>query len=439
MTPMRAGWLTGRSETLLGWLGAAALVVLVYSVVVRGGGLLIGSTASPHLGLSVLATAIVAFTIEPVRLRVERLAPRFIRSARPSPYDVLTEFSSLLGRPSRDRDLTGQMARLLAEGTGAEWAQVWMLVYDRLALMATHPPDADARADPPPLAAGEDRDRLRSVPVGHGGRLFAVLRVQEAPGRPLSPVEQRLFAGLAAQAGLALRDEQLRAELRARHRDLTLRAAELRLSRDELVAAEDRERQRLERDLHDGAQQQLVALGINLRLAQALAESAPDQATALRAEQADAATTALDTLTTLSRGVQPQLLSEHGLVRALATAVTASPVPTRLAAVEVGRFTAEVEAAVYFCCLEALQNAAKHARATAVEVGLAVQSGMLRLSVSDDGVGLDPDGPTGSGLRNMRERIESLGGHLDIAASPGTGTRVTAVVPTQQVPRQRGG
>jgi signal transduction histidine kinase len=391
------------------------------------------------VGLSVLATAIVAITIEPVRLQTERLARRFVHVAQPSPYDVLADFSRRLDSPSREEELTSQMARLLAQGTGAAWAQVWLLVNDTLTLVATHPPEVDARTDPPPLAGSEDHDNLRSVPVGHGGRLLAVLRVQEKPDSPLTPVEQRLFAGLAAQAGLVLRDEQLRAELRDRHRQQVLRAAQLRRSRDDLVAAQDRERRRLERDLHDGAQQQLVALGINLRLAGALAESAPEQATALLAEQAGAATTAIQTLTTLSRGVHPQVLSEHGLSDALAAAVATSPVATRLAADDVGRFTTEVEAAVYFCCLEALQNAAKHAHATEMEVALSVHAGQLRLSVRDNGVGLTSERPAGSGLENMRGRVESLGGHLDISSSPGAGTTLTAVVPALRVPEQRSG
>jgi signal transduction histidine kinase len=436
MSPSSSRRVAGRPETVLGWLGAAVLVVAVYSVVVRGGGLLIGSTASPHLGLSVLATAIVAVIIEPVRLRVERLARRHLGGRR-SPYDVLADFSPRLGGPSDDEELTGRMARLLAEGTGAAWAQVWLLVSGRLTLVGTHPPEAESRMDPPPLAGSEHHDRLRSIPVGHGGRPLAVLRVQEAPGRPLTPVEERLFAGLAAQAGLVLEHARLRAELRARHRELALRAAELRQTRDELAAAQDRERRRLERDLHDGAQQQLVALGIHLRLAQTLAGSVPEQAAAVLAEQADAATTAIDTLTTLSRGVPPKVLSEHGLTRALEAAVVAGSVPARLSAAEVGRFPTEVEAAVYFCCLEALQNVAKHADATAVEVGLTVASGRLRLSVRDDGVGMAPGTSPGTGWRNMRDRVESLGGHLDIEAAPGAGTMVTAVVPTLRVPQQR--
>jgi signal transduction histidine kinase len=133
------------------------------------------------------------------------------------------------------------------------------------------------------------------------------------------------------------------------------------------------------------------------------------------------------------------VLSEHGLGEALAEAAAASPVVTRLVADDVGRFTAEVEAAMYFCCLEALQNAAKHAHSTAVEVTLAVESRQLRLSVSDDGVGLASERPRGSGLANMRGRVESLGGHLDISTSPGPGTTVTAVVPALRMPKQRSG
>jgi signal transduction histidine kinase len=436
MSPARVLRPSVRPDVVAGWLGAAVLVGVVYVVVVRGGGVLIGRTTSPHLGLSVLATAIVALGIEPARVRSERAARRWLSNGRPSPYAVLTEFSQRMAGHA-DEELTSRMARMLAEGTAVAWAQVWLVVNDRLTLVATYPDDAEARLDPPSLGGNGDDDGLRSVAVGHAGRRLGVLRVQERENRPLSAVEQRLFAGLAAQAGLVLHNAQLRAELTARHNELVRRAAELRSSRDQLVVAQDQERRKLERDIHDGAQQQLVALGINLRLAQTLAVKTPERAAELLGEQAEAAADAIDTLSTLSRGVYPRLLSEHGLADALAAVATANPIPVRLHVADVGRFPRTVEAAVYFCCLEALQNAAKHSGAGSIEVHLALALDRLHLSVTDDGSGVVAGAEAGVGITNMRDRIESLGGTVRIESRPGGGTSVVAVVPALRVPAQR--
>jgi signal transduction histidine kinase len=207
---------------------------------------------------------------------------------------------------------------------------------------------------------------LRGVAVGHGGTVLGVLRLQEREGRPLTPVEERLFAGLAAQAGLALHSAQVRAELEERHRQLTARTAELRAARDQLVAAQDAERRRLERDIHDGAQQQLVALRINLRLVQTVAARAPERAAQLIGEQEQAAVDAIATLRALSRGAEPEVLARDGLAEALRVASGTCPLPVSLDLHEVGRFARPVETAVYFCCLEALQNTVKHAGAGSV-------------------------------------------------------------------------
>jgi signal transduction histidine kinase len=272
-------------------------------------------------------------------------------------------------------------------------------------------------------------DGLKSVTVGHGGSVLGVLRVQEHPGRPLTPIEERLYAGLAAQAGLALHMAQLRAELHAQHRDLTVRAAQLRTARDGLVQIQDQERRRLERDIHDGAQQQLVALRINLRLAQTLAGRDPHRAMGFLAEQADAAKDAIETLRTLSRGVQPAVLSDHGLPQALAMAASACPVTVHLHAQDVGRLSPNVEAAAYFSCLEALQNVVKHAAATTVEVTLAVNGGTLELEIADDGKGIDSDAVPGAGLGNMRDRLTAVAGNLHIESGPHGGTKVIAAIP----------
>src|SRR3954452_3904621 len=438
MAAVRAGRVRARPEVVLGWLGAAGAVLVVYVVVVRGGGLLIGRTRSPHLGLSVLATATVAVVIEPVRTRIEGLARRLLLGVRAAPYDVLSQFSRDMARTPPDEPVPDRIARMLVEGIAVDWAQVWLLVGDRLELMAAHPPEAWSHLDAPSLAGTGAEDRLRSVAVGHGGAPLGALRVRERADRRMTAVELRLFAGLAAQAGLALHNARLGAELRTRREELRTRAADLRRARDELVNAQYLARRRLERDLHDGAQQQMVALGVNLRLAQSLGQRSAQSAAPLLHQQARAAEAAITTLSTLSRGVLPPVLTDLGLVPALADAVASSTVPARLHAGDIGRLTRTVEGAVYFCCLEALQNAAKHSGAQAVEVTLDERHGDLRLVVTDDGSGIGADTTEGAGLANMRDRVEALGGRVTLDSRPGTGTTVTVVVPAARVPTQRG-
>ncbi len=436
---MRQWWAGGRSThqrraRLLVLVGLGGFVVGTYVVVVLGGGALIGQTDSPNLALSVLATAIVALGFEPVQTRLETAATRLVHGGTPSPYDVLSRFSETVTGGYTTEELPARMAMLLGQGTGAEWAQVWLTVQDRLTLAATWPPDAAADQDPPePLdeagdATGPGR---RALAVRHGGQVFGVFRLQEPVGEPLTSVEERLFTGLAAQAGLVLRLVGLRAELAARHGDLVVRAAELRASRERLIETQDAERRRLERDIHDGAQQHLVALAVNLRLAETVATRSPERAAKVLAAQADAAREAIETLSQLSRGIYPRLLAEEGLVPALRAAVATSPVPVTVEA-DAERLPTAVEAALYFFAMEAVQNAAKHARAGGISVRLSRDGGERRLTVADDGAGFDAEQAeqirTGAGLSNMRDRLDAVGGSVSLTSVPGRGTTVVATV-----------
>jgi signal transduction histidine kinase len=270
---------------------------------------------------------------------------------------------------------------------------------------------------------------MRSVTVGHNGELLGFLRVQERPGHPLTPVEERLFAGVAAQAGLALHTARVRAELESRHDDLVRRAMELRAARTRLVTAEDEARRHLERDIHDGAQQQLVALGINLRLAQTLADRNPERAGELLGEQATAAESALETLMTLARGDHPRVLRQEGLVAALRAAATASPLPVTLRADQVGRLPRSAEAALYFSALEALQNVVKHADASSVQMSLDHDGGVVVLRVTDDGRGITDTDVPGAGRANIRDRLAPLGGAVLMVRRPEGGTEVSVSVP----------
>jgi len=422
------------SAALVVLSGLVTFVVLVYVGFVVGGGLLLGRTASADVALPVLATAVVALAFDRVQVRLEAFASRVVHGGQSSPYDVLRSFSGTVTGRYAAEELPVRMARLLAEGTGAQWSQVWLVVGDRPVLAATWPAQAEPRVD----GVGNDprRDDLpgrKCLEVRHSNDLLGLLVVQEQPHVQLTTVEERLFEGLAAQAGLVLRGASLRQELEQRAVELSARAGELRLSRQRLVDAQDSERRLLERDIHDGAQQHLVALAVNLSLAQTLAERSPARAADLLAHQECAAVEAVETLVRLTRGIYPTTLTEHGLAAALEDAAATSTVPVHVSAVALGRFTPRVEVALYFFCLEALQNIAKHARATTIRVALHRRGdGALMAVVEDDGHGFDARAvKRGAGLTNMEHRLAALGGTLQLE-STSSGTRVCATVPADR-------
>jgi signal transduction histidine kinase len=404
--------------------GLVLFVLAVYVLVVLGGGVLLGRTDSPSAALSVLATTVVALAFAPVQSRLERISLRLA-----TPYDVLTRFAGGVdaGEGDAAEDVPARMSRLLAQGTGAQWAQVWLQGSGQLSLAGRWP------AEQARTVVGAD-DPL-SLPVRYGDQVLAELRLQERPGVPLTAVEERLFVGLAGQAGLVLRLVGLRAQLEVRHRELQERTRELEGSRGRVIEAQDAERSRRERGIHDGAQQHLVTRAVNLRLAQVVARRSPDRATQVLAEQADAARLAIVTLSSLSRGIYPQMLADDGLVAALRSGLAASSVAVTVEASGSGRPPPVLEAALYFCCMEAVQNAAKHSGATRVTVGLGQEEGRWRLDVTDDGSGFDaPDAfaaGTGAGLMNMCDRLDAVGGSVTVTSRAGAGTIVTAVGPAR--------
>ena len=239
-----------------------------------------------------------------------------------------------------------------------------------------------------------------------------------------------MFAGLAAQAGLVLRRAQLRAELARRADDLAVLADDLQASRRRVVDAHDSERRRLERDIHDGAQQHLVALVVNLRLAQTLITRSPDRARAVLAEQGDAVDGAITSLVDLSRGIYPTVLTEDGIAAAVRDIVGTSTIPVTVRDRGIGRHDEEIEAALYFCCAEAVQNAVKHAAATRVEVELARTGERLSLLVRDDGHHFDVAAVlAGGGLGTMRDRVDAVNGDLVVRSNESGGTDVVVTAP----------
>jgi signal transduction histidine kinase len=401
-----------------------ALVVFVtgvYVAVVFGISSAI-ATAAFDVWLSLLATVIVAVAFQPVRERAQRLANRIVYGRRASPYEVLADFSQrLAGALSSDEVLPG-IAQATAVGLGAARARVRVYVPGGVDRAVAWPPEmVDATFD-------------RTIPVHHQGVFVGEIALSKLPGEPFTPAERRLLADLAAQAGAALNGVRLDVALQGRLAEISVQASELRASRQRIVSAQDAERRRLERDLHDGAQQYLVTLGINARLARELLSNDPAEADSLLEDVGVQAAEALRSLRDLARGIFPPALADRGVVAALEGHLLSAFPSARLELDGLARdqrFTPDVETAVYFCCLEALQNCAKYAPGARVCVSLATgNDGLLRFSVRDDGPGFQPGAVrSGSGNQHMADRMAALDGTLTVHSAPGQGTTVTGCLP----------
>lgn len=414
------------SRTLLYGLLVASITGIYVGVVV-GLGRLVGAGAN-NLALSVAATGLVAIGFQPAKERLQRLANRVVYGKRATPYEVLSELSKGMVEAYGTEELLERMARGLAEGTAAEASEVWLRVGAELRLAAAYPPRPDG-ADPKHLIDAEVPDFPgwdKACPVRHQSELLGILAVRKPEGESLSLSEDKLVSDLASQAALFLRNVRLTAELLDRLEDL-------RASRQRLVSAQDEERRRIERNLHDGAQQQLVALKMKLALAEKIAGQKGPELKPLLAQFRQDADEALETLRDLARGIYPPLLAAEGLVAALSAHARKLPIDVEVTGDDIPRLGQEVEAAVYFCCLEALQNVLKYAEASRAEVHLARVDHRLEVAVTDDGKGFDCQTVgKGAGLQNMEDRIEALGGNLKIKSVPGRGTSLTVVVPLQQ-------
>jgi signal transduction histidine kinase len=397
----------------------AAFITVMYVGIVVGLGHLIGSERSP--GLSILATAMVAVAFQPVRTRVQRVANRIVYGKRAAPYDVLSNLSSRMTGSFGTDEVLPRVARLLVDGTGAARVEIWLRVGERLRLAASSPSGDDGMTD---LIGVSDTsvpaipNATTSVPVRDEGELLGVIALRKDAGDAMTPPEQALTADVARQAALLLRNVRLIEELRA--------------SRERIVAAQDDERRRLERDIHDGAQQQLVTLSLATRLAESgLGPDAPQPLTDLLERAVDESKQALAELRELARGIHPRILTERGLPAAIRSLAERAPVPVTVEAAEGDRLPEPIEATAYFAVSEALQNIAKYAQASAVEVRTFRENGTLVVRVSDDGVG-GADPSKGSGLRGLLDRVDAVGGRLDVHSPDGEGTRVTISLPVAE-------
>lgn len=407
------------------------------------------------LAISMIAAAVAALLYQPARVRLERIAGRLLPAERQESGEVLQALGTRLSSALPIDELLLELAESLRRDLALEVAEVWT-GSGGLLERKTSDPDrgwASLSLAPaeeaviarsgfsgpawlavwlPALLEGRGDGPLGVVPITGAGELLGLIVAERPAGDgPFDERDERVVTEIARQVGFALRNVRLDSQLRASLDQVKRQTEQLRASRARVVSAADAERRRIERDLHDGAQQQLIALAVNLRLARELGGSDPAQATSVLEQLGSDLEAALNELRELAHGIYPPLLADRGLAEALSAVAARAPVRTRLETVAIGRYPPPLEATVYFCCLEALQNAGKHAgRAATATLSVRETEGALLFEVSDDGAGFEPSrSESGAGLANMTDRLGAIGGTLRIDSSPGRGTRIAGTIP----------
>jgi signal transduction histidine kinase len=398
------------NKTLV-WAGLAVFVTAAYVVIVAGAGALIGGSGQSNLALSILATAVVALAFQPARERAQALANRLVYGRRTAPHEVLSRLSEMLAESSSGEHVLVRMLQLVVDATGARGAAIYLRVGAERVLRARWPEGGGELAG-------------RAFQIRHQGDEIGELIVAE-PTDALPGSAERLLADVAGQVGLLVRNLRLTAELQAR-------VDELAESRLRIVSAQDLERRRLERDIHDGVQQHVVALMAKLQLARNQVRRQSDRSAATLAEvQADAGRL-LDELRELGSGIHPVVLTDGGVVAAVRFRADRLPIKVVLdadPASRTRRYPEPIEAAGYFIACEALANVLKHARATRATVSISAANGSLTIKVADDGQGFDPSSTVRSGLRGLQDRVEALGGRMEVTTAIGAGTTLFASLP----------
>ncbi|MEX0985585.1 MAG: ATP-binding protein [Actinomycetota bacterium] len=394
----------------------AAFISLVYVAIVVGVGAIAGSSGGE--ALPVIATAAVALLFQPARARAHRFANRMVYGVRATPYEVISGFTSRMSSTVSTDDVLPEMAAAAGRGVGAT-----------AAVVTVHLPsgrDSEERWTSDDEMPGAEET---TFPVTYRGEEIGSLTVGKPANEPLTRAEHDLLADLASHAGLALHNVRLTEELQIRLRELDVQAAALRVSRERLVTARDAQRRGLQRDLHEGPERQLVAIGHSLAEAE---RADPDRATTLLDDALTTANQILEGLRDLARGIFPPLLADQGIVAALEAHVRKLGANARIVTngVERLRFDADVEACVYFCCLQTIQNVIRHAGNAACAVTLATDDGAVLVTIADEGQGFDTAArPAGMGLAIVRDRVDALEGSLDVTSAPGAGTTIRIRVP----------
>jgi signal transduction histidine kinase len=390
-----------------------AVIAIVYVAVAAVFGIAVGQRVP--LALAVLLAIVATLFFQPARRRLERLADRLVFGPRLSGYELISQLGVRLQSMVAAEDVAGNVAGAVQAGLGASWVRVTL-----------------NRPEPTPIAiAGTTSVATAGVelsaPLVQGDRVVGLIECGPKVDGRYAAADQELLNTLGRQAALAIRNSQLSAELSGH-------LEELAASRARLVQAEEVGRRRLERDLHDGVQQELVGVLARLGLARNQLRRDRDLAeTTLRDAQIDAQR-ALEGLQELARGIHPAILTDRGLIEAVEERATRMTVPVEVHANGLGqdaRFPLELEGAAYFFVSEGLANILKYASASRVYVRFKSEPGQLVIEVEDDGRGFEPAGVKKSGLRGLEDRISALGGRVEVASQPGHGTELRAYLPVR--------
>lgn len=394
--------------------GLAGTAACVYVGLVLAARALTGTEGGLRLQTAAIIAAVL--TIHPLRDRFMALAHRLVYGRRSKPYDSLAALATQIGTAVSPDDTLPRMAEALAAALGA----------DRVTVSIAS--DQGARTSYSAATGTDDRSEsgrtVVSREVVHHGDTVGLVEI--ARGDDLTAQEAALLDVLLAQAGPALRAVALTEQLRQELQRAVVQAEELRLSRARLVTAHDTARRSIERDLHDGAQQGLLALAVELGRVQRTVPDEPEQAVVRLVELQDLARRTLVDLRALAAGTYPSVLRELGLGAALRERTESAEPQVEIHDQLTRRPSPELESAVYFACLEAITNATKHAGARRVEVILTEPApGAVRFRVTDDGRGFDPEKTRhGTGLDGIADRLGVFDGRMEVTSAPGAGTTV---------------
>ena len=362
-----------------------------------------------QVAIAILVAIAATLVFQPARVWLERVAGRLVFGRRLGGYELLRDLGDAFDRTLELESAGPVLALAVAEGLQANWVRVYV--------------GRESAAGPTFELAGQAGMEVAEItpslvqPLAHAGDLVGKIEVGPRRDGAYRPADRDLLVTIGRQAALAMRNVGL--------------ATELAASRGRLVYAQDAERRRLERDLHDGIQQQLVALMAGIRSARTqLARDSGMVDDRLAALQ-DEAHQALKDLRRLVGGIHPAVLSDHGLATAVRASTARLPIEVEVDCAEglvSCRFGAEVESTAYYVVSEGLTNVLKHSGSKAAVVRLVAADGELQVEIQDQGRGFDLRSTRSSGLRGLRDRVEAIGGTLTIDSAPGAGTRLSALL-----------
>ncbi len=409
------------SKTIV-YTGLALFITAAYVAIVVGVGALFGGDRSDTT-LQIVATAAVAVAFQPARQRIQHVANRLVYGKRATPYEVMASFGHRMAEVPSVDDVLPDMAETAARGVGATAARVTLELDDGTDRSVTWPPD------------GSIGVATFALPIGHGGERIGEIAIVKPANEPLRPAERALLEDLAGNAGPALHNVLLASDLEAKASELALQTEAIERSRQRLVTARDAQRRRLERELRDGVGTQLAEIRDEIGSDAERVGAEPAFVERSLDDLGARANASLEELRDVARGIFPPLLVDQGLAAALDALCRRSGPDTHLdvaPAISSTRFDPAAENAVYFCCVQAVQNAQRHAQGATITIELSADVDSLVFGVRDNGPGFDTGGTkTGEGMQILTDRVAALGGSITVDSAPGRGTTVTGRVPAR--------